>query len=182
MSADQPPPAGAATRSAGESRRRWRLVRTQPQRELTAEAHLGRQGFQVFLPKTLKTVRHARRIRSQVAAFFPGYLFIAIDPDVDRWRSVNGTLGVSYLVMRGEVPAVVPFGVVEDLIACGGRLGLHSPPPPQPGATVRILNGPFSERIALVQRLDANGRVRLLLDIVAGKIVVDAGHVVTVAT
>jgi transcriptional antiterminator RfaH len=166
--------------SEGAPASRWRLVRTQPRRELTAEEQLRRQGFEVFLPKTIKTVRHARRLRTQLAAFFPGYLFVSIDLARDRWRSVNGTFGVSHLVMRGETPAAVPAGVVEDLIGCSDQLGLYRTPSPQPGQKVRILTGPFSNHIALVQRMDGPGRVRLLLDIMGGMVSADAAHLTMV--
>ena len=163
------------------SGRRWYLVRTQPQRELTAEQHLQRQGFKVYLPKALKTVRHARRLTSQLSAYFPGYLFLELDLSRDLWRAVNGTRGVAYLVMRGDTPATVPAGVVDDLIACSDTLGLHLPPPPAPGQRVRILSGPFSNHIATVQRLDGAGRVKLLLDIMGGRVEADATHLAMVA-
>ncbi len=38
------------------------------------------------------------------------------------------------------------------------------------GQKVRILAGVFAEQIGLLQRLDGNGRVRLLLDIMGGRI------------
>src|SRR5215831_17409425 len=41
---------------------RWFAVHTQPHREFRANQQLGNQGFTVFLPKRLKTVRHARRL------------------------------------------------------------------------------------------------------------------------
>jgi len=164
-----------------QSARRWRLVRCQPHRELTAEHQLERQGFKVFLPKTSKTIRHARRIRKEIAAFFPGYLFVELDLAADPWRSVNGTLGVAHLVMRGETPAVVPAGVIEDLIACSDQLGLHMPPAPEAGQRVRIVSGPFSNQIAVVQRLDGPGRVRLLLEVMGRTVSADANRVAMVA-
>jgi transcriptional antiterminator RfaH len=160
---------------------RWFLVRTQPGRELTAEFQLERQGYRTFLPKVLKTVRHARRLTTKVSAFFPGYLFIELDLARERWRSINGTFGVSHLVMRGETPAVAPKGVVEDLIGCSDALGLHRPPSPRAGERVRILAGPFSNQIAVVQRLDGSGRVRLLLEAMGGAISADASHLAMVA-
>ncbi|MBV9995178.1 MAG: transcriptional activator RfaH [Caulobacteraceae bacterium] len=165
----------------GGAKRRWRLVRTHPQREIVAEGHLQRQGFEVFLPKTVKTVRHARRLQQRIAAFFPCYLFLSLDATRQRWRCINGTFGVSHLVMCGDTPAAVPDGVVEDLIACSDQLGLYLPPSPAPGQKVRILAGPFSGQIAMVQRLDAAGRVRLLLDIMGGTVSARADHLAMVA-
>ncbi len=153
---------------------RWFAVHSLPRREAGAQRQLENQGFHTFLPRCLKTRCHARKLETVLAPIFPRYLFVVLDLDRDRWRSVNGTFGVARLVMMGgDRPQPVPHGVVEALIALadgrdvlrfdgGGRLAV--------GQKVRILAGPFAERIGLLQRLDGNGRVRLLLNIMGGRI------------
>ena len=172
-----PPPddgaAGAAGATAQGEGRRWRLVRTHARREAFAAEQLQRQGFRVFLPRQMKTVRHARRLTATLAAYFPGYLFVELDLARDRWRSVGGTLGVTHLVGHGEHPAAVPRGVVEALIEAADDRGVLTGPPLKAGQTVRITAGAFADQLAIIQRLDAAGRVRVLLDIVAGKIPLD---------
>src|SRR5438132_9603083 len=81
---------------------RWYAVHTLPFAEARAEAQLNRQGFRTFQPKRHKTVRHARKLSTVEAPFFPRYLFIVLDLARHRWRSVNGTFGVSRLVLRGD--------------------------------------------------------------------------------
>ena len=130
-----------------------------------AAEQLQRQGYRVFLPKQMKTVRHARRIRVALAAYFPGYLFVQLDLASDRWRSVNGTLGVAHLVGRGEHPAAVPRGVVETLMEAADARGVLAGPPLKAGQTVRITAGAFADQLAVIERLDDAGRVRVLLDI-----------------
>jgi transcription antitermination factor NusG len=88
--------------------RRWYLVRALTNREAFAAEHLERQGFSTFLPRQPRTIRHARRIRVSLAAYFPGYLFVTLDLARQRWRSINGTLGVAHLVGAGERPTPVP--------------------------------------------------------------------------
>ncbi len=155
---------------------RWFAVHSLPHREAGAQQQLENQGFHTFLPRCLKARRHARKVENVLAPIFPRYLFVVLDLDHDRWRSVNGTFGVARLVtMTGDRPQPAPHGVVEALIALadgrdvlrfdgGGRLAV--------GQKVRILAGPFAEQIGLLQRLDGNGRVRLLLDIMGGRIAV----------
>src|SRR5262245_64991181 len=92
---------------AGE---RWYVVHTLPLGEARAQSQLENQSFLTFLPKRQKTVRHARKLTSVLAPFFPRYLFVALDLTRDQWRSVNGTFGVARLVMQGEQPAPVPRG------------------------------------------------------------------------
>lgn len=145
---------------------RWYLVKAHTGRELLAAHHLQNQGFATFLPKQLKTVRHARRLRVTLAAFFPGYLFVSLDLGRDRWRSVNGTMGVAHLVSRSERPAPVPRGVVEALMAAADARDVLQGPPLRAGQTVRITAGAFADQLAVIDRLDDAGRVRVLLEIV----------------
>jgi transcriptional antiterminator RfaH len=155
---------------------RWHAVHTQPHREVEVENQLRIQGFVPFLPLCSKTVRHARRFRTARAAFFPRYLFVHLNPDRDRWRSVNGTYGVSRLVMAGDRPAPVPVGVVESLQLLTNSAGCISMQPLlQPGQKVRVLSGPFAEMIGELARVDASQRARVLLDIMGGRISVQIG-------
>lgn len=149
---------------------RWHVVHTAPHREQGAAAQLRAQGYVVFLPKMLRTVRHARQLRTRLAPFFPRYLFIVLDPERDRWRSVNGTAGVSSLVMGADRPLPAPRGIVEALIAradAGECLRLDDRL--QVGQSVRVMSGPFAEAVGRLSRLDSNDRVRVLLDILGGQ-------------
>ena len=84
----------------------------------------------------------------------------------DRWRSVNGTFGVTRLVMQGDRPAAAPHGIVEALIdTCGEDGVLRWQPALQPGRPVRVLTGPFAELIGELDRMSDGGRVRVLLNI-----------------
>lgn len=165
----------AAETSAGpqESVRRWYLVRTLTGREMTAAFQLERQGFEVFLPKQMKTVRHARRVRSVLAAFFPGYLFVSLDLGRDRWRSINGTLGVAHLVGQGDRPTAAPHRVVQGLRDMVDERGVFTTPMFKPGQDVRVAAGPFVDHLAVIERLDGAGRVRVLLALVNGRVPVD---------
>lgn len=153
---------------------RWYAVRTQPWREVSACAQLQNQNFRTFLPQSIKTIRHARKFSTGRAAFFPQYLFAIFDVSRDRWRSINGTIGVSGLVMQGELPHPVPHGVVETLLEMTDTEGLlQFGPQLRVGDRVRVIAGPFAERFAICQRLSGPDRVRVLLDIMSGQIPVD---------
>src|SRR5262245_16033148 len=96
--------AGAASPGTLSSRASWFAVRTLHLREMRAQTQLQQQGFRTYLPKRLKTIRHARKLSTVVAPFFPSYLFVMLDLTRNRWRSVNGTFGVAGLVMQGDQP------------------------------------------------------------------------------
>ena len=159
---------------------RWFVVNTLPFGETRAQGNLENQRFRTFMPKRLKTVRHARRMTTVEAPFFPRYLFIVLDLDRDSWRKVNSSFGVARLVMRGDMPQPVPEGVVEALIASadqGGVLDLVATL--QVGGPVRMLAGPFADQLAILEELDESGRVRVLLDILGRQVrmTTDASHV-----
>jgi transcription elongation factor/antiterminator RfaH len=159
-------PGGARARRDIGPGERWYLVSTGPHQEQRALANLERQGFRPFLPRILKSVRHARSIRLVRAPLFPRYVFLPLNLERDRWLSVRSTFGVSSLYMAGARPGPVPEGVVEafvDLVD-GTELtrldaGLAV------GDAVRVLFGPFADLVGTLCRLDDNGRVRVLLDI-----------------
>jgi transcription elongation factor/antiterminator RfaH len=150
----------------GNDHERWYAVHTQPNRELRAKSQLENQAYEVFLPRRFKTVRHARKLTNVAAPFFPRYLFIRLDLTRHRWRSVNGTFGVTSLVMQGEMPHPVPRGVVEAMIASVDAQGLLSfEECLEVGSQVRLAAGPFAEQLGTLDRLDDSGRVRVLLEI-----------------
>lgn len=123
------------------------------------------------MPKRLKTVRHARKMSTVEAPFFPRYLFIVLDLGRDQWRKVNGTFGVARLVMRGDEPHPVPYGVVETMIASADISGfLDLAEKLRVGGPVRLMAGPFADQLAILEELDDSGRVRVLLDILGRQV------------
>lgn len=145
---------------------RWFAVNTHPAAERKACRQLENQGWQSFFPRIARTIRSGRRTRTEERPLFPGYVFVLLDMARDPWRSVDSTLGVRSLVKTGDVPAPLPEGVVEalqgmtqenGLVAFSSRL--------RPGDQVRFMTGPFADMVGALDRLDGNGRVLVLLDL-----------------
>lgn len=150
---------------------RWYVVRTQPHREARAAFHLGNQGYQVFLPRFLKSRRHTRKFETVLAPLFPRYLFVVLDLTRDRWRSVNGTPGVEHLLMRGGEPEPVPRGLVEGFVRLAEAEGaIHIGKSLHQGKVIRVTAGPFAELLGQIEHLDDRGRVRVLLGIMGGSV------------
>lgn len=164
---------------------RWFAVQCQTHREAIAATQLRAQGFYVFLPLRPKTWRHAHRLEIRHVPFFPGYLFLVLDLDTDHWRSVNGTIGVKQLVMMGGAsrPQPVPPGIVEALLgeACEGGF-LRPGGPLLIGQEVRILAGPFGDRIGELIGHDEAGRVRVLIELLGGRVSAAMSRAEVVAT
>jgi transcriptional antiterminator RfaH len=142
--------------------------------ESRAKAQLENQKFRAFLPNRLRTVRHARKLSTKPAPLFPRYLFVQLDLGHHRWRSINGTFGVSSLIMQGDHPHPVPRGIVETLIASADNFGLlRFEERLKVGTQVRLAAGPFAEQLGVLDRLDDSGRVRVLLNIMGAAVPVE---------
>ena len=71
---------------------RWFVARVLAHQENGAQFNLYRLGFQSFVPRLRRTVRHARRLQDTLQPFFP----------VISSLSSNGTFGVASLIMDAE--------------------------------------------------------------------------------
>lgn len=153
---------------------RWYLVQTLASREFVADANLLRQGFTTFLPRTIRTVRHARKVRTAPCAYFPGYLFVSLDLEWDRWRAINGTLGAIGIVTSAGRPLPAPDGLVESLQSALAQNPFPEPQPVlKPGDPVRVLQGPFADHIGRIHQLSGADRVKVLLALMNGSVSVE---------
>jgi transcription antitermination factor NusG len=150
---------------------RWYVARTLAQRELQAAQQLTNQGFRVFLPRYWKNRRHARRVETVSAPLFPRYMFTVLDRTRDRWRSINGTFGVDRLLMCAGEPQAVPQGLVEGLILATDSEGnVHFDFHLKEGQTVKVMAGPLANLVGQLESIDDKDRVRVLLEIMGGKV------------
>jgi transcriptional antiterminator RfaH len=152
---------------------RWYVAQTHPHAEVKAGLHLTRQGFEIYLPRYLKKRRHARRVETVAAPLYPGYVFVTIDCGVQRWRSIQSTIGVSRLVCHGDDPAAVPEGIVEELKRRqdeNGLIGFQQRARFNPGDTVRVVEGVFSDYLGLYEGIDDRERAAILLDLLGRKV------------
>jgi transcriptional antiterminator RfaH len=162
---------------------RWYVVQTQPHAEAKAAAHLGRQGFDTYLPRYLKRRRHARRTETVAAPLYPSYVFVAFNPAVHRWRSIYSTIGVARLVCNGDVPAALSSEIIDGLKSrenANGFIQLQQRPQFSSGDKVRVRDGVFSDCLGLFDSLGDRDRVAILLDLLGRKVrvILDEEYVV----
>ena len=147
--------------------KRWYVVQTHARREDQAVHHLKRQGFKVYLPRYLKKRRHARKIDWHPFPLFPRYLFVSFDLNINQWRSIHSTVGVSRLIMFGDKPIPVPAGVVEGIQAREdekGMVGLGHNGSLQTGDTAQVLDGALSEFDCIFDHADDRQRAFVFLE------------------
>lgn len=151
---------------------RWYAVNTQPRAEDKACLHLRRQGFHTYVPRYLKRRRHARRVDTVAAPFFPRYLFVAMDVTAQRWRSINSTIGVSHIVCTGDKPAPVPDPIIVQLKQSEDERGFIELKRPRfsPGDKITVLGGAFADCVGIFEAETAERRVAILLDLLGRKV------------
>ena len=153
--------------------RTWYVVHTHSRAEQIAERHLARQGFRPFLPQYLKRRRHARRTDWVRAPLFPGYIFVALNTGAERWRAISSTVGVNRLICRGDEPAPVPGGVVEEIVGRMDTEGVIAMAPEVPfrkGDVVRVNSGAMTDQIGVFDCVTDEERVFLLLDLLGRQV------------
>lgn len=153
--------------------RKWSVVLVRPHSEKLARFHLENQGFEVYLPMAVSssapTPKHPEG-RVNVRPFFPGYLFVRVDPMVDAWRKIFSTIGVKNMLLSGERPLAVRDALV-DAIRQREEAGLIKMIDPaavecryQRGDKVRYRTETCDFDAVFVEPVD-NGRVTILLSI-----------------
>ncbi|KQK29387.1 hypothetical protein ARD30_17520 [Bosea thiooxidans] len=163
---------GAIIPGAGEGAR-WYVVQARQRSELRAARELDNQGFEAFLPRYLRTRRHARKATLVGVPLFPGYLFVRLDPSRQRWRSINGTYGVARLIASESGPLPIADAVVDGLRARldgDGYIAMSPRPDFAQGQVVRIRSGSFAETLGLFEGFRDQDRVAVLLDLLGGKV------------
>jgi transcriptional antiterminator RfaH len=135
--------------------------------------HLLRQRYDIYLPRCLKRRRHARHCESIPVPLFPRYLFVSFDRQVQRWRSIQSTIGVSQLFCNGEAPAAVSeeiFAEPRGRENEGGFVRLQRRSRFARGDQIRVVDGILEAWLGLFKGMVDYARVAILLDLVGRKV------------
>jgi transcriptional antiterminator NusG len=153
---------------------RWYVLRTHPGREFKVMRMFNRRNISGWLPliTTMQLVtrwhrgyetNHKRNITSPL---IPGIIII---PDFelksDRWRDVDGTIDV--LRMGPDIPCLTPALMrdLRNIEAIGNAPKSKRDRMFEIGQLVRVLNGPFKDFSARVERFDSKGRLSVGVEI-----------------
>ena len=112
--------------------------------------HLEKQGFSGYEPIVRRSTYFGGRKVIEERPLFGAYLFVAFDMATQRWRQVNGTQGIKYLLpTTAEFPTPLPIGFVEEL---------------------QMAKRPESKVAELVRIFAGNDIVRILVGAFAGQV------------
>lgn len=149
----------------------WLVVNTQPNRERIAVEHLERQSYAVYCPFISRSVRHARKTQDVRRPLFPGYVFVALDPTVGRWRPIQSTVGVRSVVQFGEAPSFVDASFIACLKAREEAGVIARPASPyRVGQTVEIKRGSLEGLVSTIIEVGEQDRIILLLNLLGQQV------------
>ncbi len=150
--------------------RQWFAVRTKPRQEQYAKEQFSRQGFEVYLPQTLVLISHARKKGWVERPFFPGYMFLNLAIDEQRWSSIASTYGAVGAVSFGTQYPSIPNEVINTLKAHENEQGVilcESRPsePFRPEQKIRVICGPMRDLEGIFQVMGGKDRVLILMEL-----------------
>lgn len=164
----------------------WHIVLCKPNRNHIAFRNLQRLGFDLFMPRHQVQRRWRGRTLSELRPVFAGYMFLGTGRVGTRWDLIRTTPGVAKLIGFGaEGPAMVPGEFVAGLMHRCDAEGLLQPDPHLTvGDRVRIVSGPFADFVTTIDRIDAEKRIHVLLNLLGGKtkISLDCGMVTRIVS
>ena len=155
--------------------KQWFTVRTKPRREDYACENFERQGFEVYLPKTLALVSHSRKKGWVKRPFFPGYLFLNLSPGEQHWSTISSTFGAISAVSFGVHYPSTPNEVINALKAHENEQGVilcESRPgePFRPQQKIRVIDGPMRDLEGIFRYMSGEDRVIILMDFLSRSI------------
>jgi len=144
----------------------WFILQFKANSHHIAAKNLNQQGFETFLPLNDTTSRKASRFINTAQPLFPGYMFVSFDRAETNWYKINNTYGVLRLVTFNTVLRPIPTKFVINLKKRYDLSGKLLPVKKlKKGDQVKVLNGPFANFTATVEKYETNQRIWILLDL-----------------
>jgi transcriptional antiterminator RfaH len=147
----------------------WSVVMTKPNCENIAVANLARQGYDCYFPRILQQNGKLDLIRP----LFPRYLFVAI---TERWYSIRGTRGVSYILLGDNGPAFISPTVVDSIKSRENEKGfvvLSKDGPVErftKGDKVKPIDGPLMGIDMIYEGMAPHDRVKVLVSMLGQQV------------
>jgi transcriptional antiterminator RfaH len=148
----------------------WFILQFKPNSHHLAAKNLNQQGFETFLPLNDTTSRRKSRFINTSKPLFPGYMFIKFDRAESEWHRINSTYGVSRLITFNSILISIPTIFVDSLMKRYDLSGKLLPIQKlKKGDQVTVLQGPFANFIATVEKYEADQRIWILMDLMGRK-------------
>lgn len=144
----------------------WYLIQIKSNSYKIAERNLNRQGFKTFMPLLEKTNKGRSKFTNCIKPLFPGYMFVGSEDNIDWWRKINNTLGVSRLLSYGGEPKALPEELISNLISRCDKFGLLiKSKTPAIGDSIMLMKGAFTDLVATIETIDEKERIWVMMEL-----------------
>lgn len=144
----------------------WYAIYTKPRHEKSVKRLLDEKQVENFLPLTTEVSRWADRRVEVSRPLFPGYLFANYSIASDAHR-ILATEGIIRVVGTSSRPLPVTEEEIHSLqLLLTSKLPFASHAYLQSGQKVRVISGPLSGMIGLVQKHKNKGRIIIAVDLI----------------
>ena len=148
----------------------WFVIQFKPNSHHLAIKNLTRQGFNTFLPLHETTLRKASRFIKSTKPLFPGYMFVSFNRAENKWHKIKNTYGVSRLITFNSSLKSIPSTFVDNLMKRYNLSGKLIPiAEMKKGDKVKVLEGPFANFIATIEKYESDQRIWVLMDLMGRK-------------
>ena len=148
----------------------WFVAQFKPNSHFQATKNLNRQGFETFLPLHDTTLRRNSRFVKSTKPLFPGYMFVSFNKAENKWQKIKNTYGVSRLITFNSSLKSIPSTFVDNLMLRYDTSGKLIPiVKMKKGDKVEILEGPFANLIATIEKYESEERIWVLMDLMGRK-------------
>lgn len=174
-----------------DATRRWHLVQINQSDFTLAKTQLDWAGYSIYAPMLREVIlpparklslaqRKTRHLfgRHKLSPYFGSYRFVRFDVARDPWHDLFKLVGVHGIGCKGDMPVAMPNTLIDMLRAKEQNGAIPADTPVKAlfykvGETVKVNNGPFVGFTGKIERMDENGRIRLLLEMFAAMTPVD---------
>ena len=145
----------------------WYVIKTLYNKERAAVLNLKNQKFKTYLPTYKKFIKRGRKLSSVIKPLFPGYLFVNIDIDSERWVNINSTYGVKNIIVMGLLPVPISKEIINDIKDRedeNGVTDIIENISLNKGDNVRVYSGVLEGKKGIFDGFTADKRIRILFE------------------
>lgn len=154
-----------------DEKRFWYALYTKPRHEFKAKIHLESVNVEHYLPTMIVKKKWSDRIKKIEEPIFRGYVFIYAN-EKERAKALYNPCIVRTITFNGK-PAVIPDWQIENLkIMLVENPEVFITDQVEVGAKVRIVSGPFTDVVGIVQEKHNGSWLAVSIDLLQRSILV----------
>lgn len=153
----------------------WFCIYTNPREEQIALNELINQGLDVYFPKYLRTVSHARKIQEKIFPLFPRYFFVLEKENVS-FSLIKRTRGVAnYIHQNDGTPVRVKQEIIDFIKSRENSYGYVKINNQRfiKGDKIVVTNGTFSNLSAVFLKQSGEERANIILEFLGRENILD---------